>query len=380
MYGYWIARLDEILPNKVPPLDAHYRELIRRSVIAHKKKQLKDAFLRESERKHEFKLDETALWIIYQGLPENEAYLDSVTNKPIPKEQLQPLDIPLEDMDRFFMSCRFNLDEEPTTWTIGDYKALYDNLSTFARPKKNQLLGGVRKKIVNDLVDRRLLLEEARERGYYDDPRVTGETRRKTEEMMLTRLHDELVKVDDYVGPAEIDSFWKEHSSEFRKYEMREGHIIYCPDEETAKRALADARDGKDWPTLLRTYGVKMTGAAEDGSFKLLVTDEETPEKTTLFALEKAGDLSEPFASQGKWAVVRLDRIQPGHQPTLDEVRDVVAKRIVAIRKDRLLRKLLDQWREDYGVTVHEDVLRRARSWDELQAAAGDGESAGEAA
>ena len=380
IYGYWIVRLDEILPNKVPPLDAHYRDLIRRSIVAHKKKNLENAFIEESRKKHEFKIDETALWIIYQGLPEHEAYLDSVTKKPIPKEQLQPLDIPFEDMDRFFMSCRFDLDKaEPDTWTIGDYKALFDDMSTFARPKKNQLLGGVRNKIIHDLVDRRLMIREAEERGYFEDPRVTGEEKRRVEEMMLNKLHDELVKVDEHISAAQIDSFWQEHADEYHQPEQRRGHIIYCPDKETAEKALAAARDGKDWPSLLRKYGVKMTGAKPDGTFELKATDSDTPEKEALFGLAVAGDLSDPFPSQGKWAVVRLDRVTPARQPDLDEVRDAVAKRIIAARKDRLLRRMLDQWRDEYGVTINEKVLQRARSWDELHAAGDAAADAGAA-
>ncbi len=369
MYGYWIVRLDEILPNKVKPLDDEYKELIRRSIVAHKKKRLETQFVEESRKKHDFKLDETALWIIYQGMPENEAYLDTVTNKPIPREQLQPLDVPVEDLDRFFMSCRFDLDKDPDTWTIGDYKALYDNMSTFARPKKFQLLGGVRNKILHDMIDRRLMVSEARERGYYEDPRVVGDARMRVEEMMVTKLHDEVVKVDEHVTPAQIDSFWQEHQDDYVRPEQRQGHIVYCPDEETARKALADARDGKQWPELLKSYGVKMTGAAEDGGFTLKATDAATPEKEALFALSKAGELSEPFQSQGKWVVVRLDAVIPEKRMTLDEVRDEIGKRILAKRRDDALRKLLDQWRDEFGVTVHEDVLARARSWEQLRQA-----------
>jgi len=366
VYGYWIVRLDEIKPNKVKPLDDHYKELIRRSIVAHQTKALEDKFTRESERKHDFKLDETGLWIIYQGLPEHEAYLDSVTKKPIPKEQLQPLDVPFEDMDHFFMSCRFDLNKDPESWTVGDYKALFDNMSTFARPKKSQLLGGVRNKIVHDMVDRRLLVSEARERGYLDDPRVTGAARDRVEEMMVTKLHDELVKVDEKVSPAQIDSFWQEHHEEYVQPELREGHIIYCEDEQSAHRVQPDLRGGKTWPELLRTYGVKMTGAEADGTFKLKATDKETPEKKALFGLAATGDLSAPFATQGKWAVVRLDKITPEKTPTLAEMRDAVKKRILNQRRDKMLRGLLDQWRKDYGVKVNVKVLQRARSWEQL--------------
>ena len=71
--------------------------------------------------------------------------LDPATNKPIPREQLKPLDIPLGDMDKFFYQVR--LGDKLETVTVGDYKSQFDNMNVFERPKKTDMLGGVRERI-----------------------------------------------------------------------------------------------------------------------------------------------------------------------------------------------------------------------------------------
>ncbi|MCB1150509.1 SurA N-terminal domain-containing protein, partial [bacterium] len=211
VYGWWVIRLDSIGENRVPELTDQQRERIRQTLQARKSNLMNAEFVAQSRAKHELKLDETALWLIYNGMPEEEPYLDPETNKPVPQGNLKQLDVPTEELDRVFFSVKFDLDGEPEVWTIGDYKAQYDQWNVFQRPKRGELLGGVRKKILNDMVDRRLMISEARERGYFERPEVTGDVNMNVERAMVQKLHDEVVKIDERISPEALDAFWNEH-------------------------------------------------------------------------------------------------------------------------------------------------------------------------
>lgn len=366
VYGWWIIRLESVSENRVPALTEAQRERIRQTLQARKSNVMNAEFVAESRRRHEVSMDETALWIIYNGMPETEEYLDPDTGKPVPQGDLQPLDVPTEELDRVFYSVKFDLDAEPEVWTIGDYKAQYDQWNVFQRPKRAELLGGVRKKIMNEMIDRQLMISEARERGYFERPEVTGEVGMNVEKAMVQKLHEEVVRIDEQITPEQLDAFWAEHASEYYKQEIRYGKVVYTLERAAADAAVVTAAGG-DWNAVLEAHS-KNPQNKEAGGEVTMPAEGTGALHDALFALSEAGQISAPFPVEGGWGVARLDSIEAGRAMTLDEVREQVGLRMRNIRKDEALNALLDQWRGEYAVDVHADVLPQLKSWDELTA------------
>lgn len=369
IYGFWILRVEAVRDIDVPELTDEYRTRIESTIKGRRINLARQKFVAESRERHEYKMDEESLRIIYQGLPEDELYLDPETQSPVDKGLLEPLKIDRKDLNRFFMSCRLDLDKEPESWTIGDYKNLFDDMNTFQRPKKNTNLGGVRNKIETDMVDRRLLVSEARERGYLDDPRVVAQGRQRSEQAMITRLHDEVVKIEDVVSPEELSAFWDEHRGEYKISEARSGRIIYCAEESVAAEAAAAARSGSSWKELLASYGQNKQNIANEGVVEPLPAHASGRIRDAFYGLAAIGDISDPVALDSGFAVVRLDEITPERMMELSEVREGVAERIRRQRKDAALNELLDEWRQEFPVVVNEKNLAKVRSWEELTAA-----------
>ena len=273
VYGWWVLRLNTIEENRVPELDEQYSDRIRQTLVARKVNLGRQDFVQASREKHGFHMDEAALWIIFQGLPEkDEPYLNPDTNKPTPRESLKPLDIDVEDLDKEFYRCQFDLSEEPEVWTVGDYKSLYDGLNVFQRPKRSKLLNGIKFEICQEMIDKQLLISESRERGYNQHPEVFAEVKKRTEEMMVNKLFEEVVVIDEIVTPEEVEAFWTENSEIF--------------------------------------------------------VNRET-----------------------------------GEQMGLDEARNSIGEHIKSLRKDAMLRELIVQWRDEFGVEINEEALMKTASW-----------------
>jgi parvulin-like peptidyl-prolyl isomerase len=88
--------------------------------------------------------------------------------------------------------------------------------------------------------------------------------------------------------------------------------------------------------------------------------------KDALFSLSQESDVSDPFAVNEQWAVVRLDEIQPAHQQSLEDVTEQIGQVIRAQRQDQSLKQLLAEWRGDFSVVIHKDRLAKLRSWEDL--------------
>jgi hypothetical protein len=358
-------RLEEAKVTEAPPLET-IKDRVLNSIRTRKINLSRKQFAKTLYEKYEFKLDEEALWIIYQGLPEDEVIIDPATNQPVPREQLKPLDIPLQDMDKFLMQYRQG--GELVTMTVGDYKIRFDQMNTFQRPKHTELLGGLRQKLSQE-IEKILILEEARERGYFEDPRVVGNVGERLEEMMVSKLHSDVVEYDTYVSPEDLETFYAEHGHEYIKPEGRDGLVVVCASQEDATAASQAARAGADWTEVLAQYSSDENNKQSGGKLEMVLATATGPVRDALFGLEKTGEVSDPVAVAGeRWLVVKLGNIEPSRQQEIDEVRDQMGQRIKALRQDAELRKLLGQWREQFGVTINEKNLERLRSWEELSA------------
>ncbi|MBU1674436.1 peptidyl-prolyl cis-trans isomerase [bacterium] len=365
VYGYWIVRFTGTEPARERPLDEEYRLRIRRTLAAQRTKLAENRFFDESMARHEFMMDEAALWIIFQGLPEGEGYLDKATNKPIPKDQLAPLDVPAEDAGRVFFSVRFDLNEEPEVWTIGEYKTLYADMSVFQRPKRAKMLGGIRQQITTDMVTKRLLMSETRERGYHEDPRVVRDVQSKVEEIMVNRFHDEVIKYDDFVSAEALAVFWADHKQDYMTPELRNGQVMNCKDEAAATQAYEALTADTPWEDVYTEHAQVQDPANREPI--MVSADTISPERDALFAVGAVGDVTGPFRNRAGWHIIRLDNIIPPAQRELEDIREEVAQRIRLIRKDESLNRNLASWRDEFGVEIFEDALAAMPAWNELQ-------------
>lgn len=362
VYGYWLMRVDRIETTRVPPLEGAFKQRVIDSIRARKVNLARRAFLEESRRKHDFKLDETALWIVYQGLPQSEPLIDPATDQPVPRERLTALNIPLGDLDKFLYQVR--IADKLETWTVGDYKQFYDKLNVFERPKRNELLGGLRGRMTQ-VIDEQLVVDETRARGFLKDPRVEEIVNERREKMLVTRLHEKVVPEDEQVDPEEIASYWRDNRAQLDLPEQRYGKILFCASEEAAKQARGEAAAGKPWEELLARYSSDQTNKQNRGTFGPVLANAEGSHVKPIFAVAP-GELSTIFKLEQGWAFARVDSIGAPRARNLDEVASQVAELLRRRHQEERLQQLLTEWRKEFPVKIHAGRLAKARSWVEL--------------
>ena len=135
-----------------------------------------------------------------------------------------------------------------------------------------------------------------------------------------------------------------------------------------AREAATAIADGAKWKDVLTRYGIDKDNKSRSGKLDRIPVNGTDPVSQALAALE-VGKLSEPIAlANGRYGIVRLDRLEPGRQQTLEEVREQVGERIRNQRREDAFQTLLTQWAGEFGVTRYEDRLAGLASWKELTA------------
>ncbi|PID81117.1 hypothetical protein CSA17_05470 [bacterium DOLJORAL78_65_58] len=362
-YGYWVLHVVDIVQKEKPPFEmaeAQILDTIRNRTIGSAK---------EAERErvfdsYELTINEDALLKVYQAMPP-EGLMDPATNKPYTRDQLKPLDVSTGDYGEVLLSYR-NADGNLVEITIGDYKDTFDSMNAFQRPRKDEMLGTLRMKVIDE-VGKALFNIEARKRGFQEDPMVLKQVDMKLEESLVGRLYQEVVQYDETVTGEELEAFWAEHKDEYKMPESRNGRVVICQDQATAEKAHAALVDGTSWRELLARYGSDAENKKQAGQTGTLRQSDRHPARDTLFSLETIGQISEPFAySGGRWAVLQLSVITPPRDYEMADVSEALGGRIKKARQDEAFAKLLEEWKTEFGVQVHGEKLADLKSWKEL--------------
>jgi hypothetical protein len=360
-HGWWLLRVNAVVMEEKPELEA-IRGKVLASIAKRNENLRREDMIERASAEHNLMIDEEALRIVFEGLPQTENIIDPDTQQPVPQDQLQNLDVDSKNYDKVLMS--YDLSSGPYVMTVADYKAGFDKQNVFERAKRAEMLGGLRTKL-RSAAERAIMVDEARTRGYFEDERVREESYRKIEEMLVDKVHREVVAYEEYVSPEELEAFWAEHGDEYAKPERRSAHMVRCADRATAEAARQAIVSGEaTWKQINRQFGNDPELDKVFGRIVQMRPDDPSPVRETLFALE-VGEISQPFEIPGGWAVVQLDKILEPTQPTMVESAEIVGQRIRNIRMDEALRALLDQWKEEFGVTVYEDRLAEMPSWQE---------------
>lgn len=369
-YGWWVIRVNGITFDRKPNLESMKGEVLA-SVAKRKEMQLRDELIARVRQERNYHMDEEVLRLVFEGLPPGEQLIDPQTGQPTPQADLRPLDVSTRDFDKLLLS--YELTTGPIEVTVADIKTQFDRQSIFERPKKEEGLGALRTKLRNT-VERVMITDEAKRRGYLDDQRVKDASFIRIEEMLVDRVHREIVSFDQHVSLDEMQAFWEENAEFYYRPERRSGTMVRAATLENANLARQAAIDEpQNWSQIVRMYNNDPNLTRTLGKVMQVPIDAEGPVRDTLFRLS-VGEISEPVEMPGGWGVIQLDRIHAEERPVLSDMTEVVAQRIRNQRSDRALRQLLVEWREEFGVEVHEDRLPDLPSLEEAKRIAEQGQ------
>lgn len=363
-FGYWVLRVVEIIKTRKPDLAGAKAKILdgMRNRKVGSSREMEQQRLLEA---YEMNINEDALWDVYEALP-LEGLMDPETNQPYSRDKLKPLNVKSSDLDQILFSYR---DDAGVVieMTVAEYAEKFNNMSVFQRPRKNEMLGSLRVKLLSD-VAKAVAAMEARKKGFYTDPQVLEKVDLKMEEMLVNRLFQEVVSYDDKVDVEEMKALWKEVQDDYKMPESRSGHQVVCRDLASAEKARAALAEGNDWRSVIARFDVDAQNKKQGGMTGQLNVDSESPTGAVLFHLD-VNEISEPFPYNGKlFAVAKLEAITAAKEYEFDEVTEALGGRIKRKRQDAAFKALLAEWSDEFGVQIYSETLPGLKSYEELVA------------
>ncbi len=211
---------------------------------------------------------------------------------------------------------------------------------------------GGRRKFLDDLVSRELLLQEARKQGLDRSPTAVERLERLKEQMAMEELVRATVTTQVQATPEEVEAYFAAHEAELRGTELvRVAHIVV--------RSVALARElkqqldhGADFAVLAQRFSMDQMTRFRGGDLGLLRPGTLGRELSAALGALKPGMVSEPVESQDGVHLVKLVSREPDQTPAAEATRQRLRQELYAEKQRRRFEEYLAQLRSSATIRL----------------------------
>ncbi|MCH7548263.1 MAG: peptidyl-prolyl cis-trans isomerase, partial [Candidatus Krumholzibacteriota bacterium] len=351
-YGYFIIKiLRRTQPTRERVTFEENREHLEHEVRATKEMIATNELTNKIREKYGVEWYWDNLYIAFEALPPDR----DVTNPPRRQDEIYPLlYFEEEDMDRPLVTYKGK------TIAIKDFSDIYDQGSFFVRPRREFRLAGINSYLVERIMNE-ILVEEMERSGIDRDPEVARALRGKREELMINRLYEDWINSKTVVNMQMIAEYYEEHEDGFVVPEKRKFTVILCGDQETALKAYQEVQSGTLFRNVAMAYTIDEESRRSLAETDLLAEGEQPEIDRVGFALPDVGSVSEPFQMSRGWMILKLTEQADSKTFSLEQARGSIQSALKQQLNEELLNQLLETWKEELGVVISDDNLRKTQ-------------------
>ncbi|HXW59523.1 MAG TPA: peptidyl-prolyl cis-trans isomerase [Solirubrobacteraceae bacterium] len=164
--------------------------------------------------------------------------------------------------------------------------------------------------------------------------------------LVSSKLQQKITKSKSNPTQAQIEKYYKEHSSQFGTPERRNVDVILTKSEEQAKKAKKEIESGKSFATLAKTVSIDPVSKASGGMLTGVIKGEEQPALDSAIFSAKANALGGPVKTPFGYYIYEVKSITPGTEQTLAEAKPTVKAQLAATNQQAALSKFVESFKK----------------------------------
>jgi peptidyl-prolyl cis-trans isomerase C len=182
--------------------------------------------------------------------------------------------------------------------------------------------------LLDQMIDARLLVAEARKSGLDKDPAVQRQVAAAEDRALQTAM------LNKEVGPSVTEEavharYDQDIAGKPGEEEVHAKHIL-VDNEAEAKKIIAQLKGGGDFSALAKQYSKDPSGAQQGGDLGFFKKDEMVPEfAAAAFALQPGQVSPEPVHTQFGWHVILLVERRRAEPPSFDQAHDELRQKMI---------------------------------------------------
>lgn len=192
-------------------------------------------------------------------------------------------------------------------------------------------------RILNQLIDQKLLAQEAVVRGLDDDPNTIRRLENFRERILGNILVENLV-AEEVDEAAVLEMYEAQMSLLELGEEVLIRHIL-VESQATANELYQKLRDGAEFAELAFAYSAD-AGSRAEGGLLGYVLPEEYPDFEDAINRTAVGAISRPFQTELGWHIIKVDDRRTERPPSFDEMRGTIASFLIKSEVSKILEGL----------------------------------------
>jgi peptidyl-prolyl cis-trans isomerase C len=239
--------------------------------------------------------------------------------------------------------------------TVSEFDLRWSQLPEYARKKYPG--GEGRKQFLEELIDREVLLQEAKRRGTDQDRALLDRVERFKERGILDLLMREEVDSRVTVSPEEVKAHYDANRETFTAPdEFKASHILVRTEPE-AIEVRKQLGAGKDFAELAKARSIDTTTKGKGGDLGLIKRGQTVPEfEKTLMKL-KPSEVSEPVATQFGYHIIKLSSRTAGRPLSYEDAKDQAREQLLVDKKQKRFKDVVAGLRGKAQIRVSEDKI-----------------------
>jgi len=208
----------------------------------------------------------------------------------------------------------------------------------------------------------RIERQEVWERGYDQLPEFVWQDQKRRGLMLARNFHQDFVAMRARPNLEEARSWYAEHAVEFGEPERRHFRLLHVRDWDQALAAREILAATESPSAALAQIRRQDPTAGWVGSGQAVVRENQIsgPLDKQLFRIDR-GQVTEPVPHEGRFAIARLESIEPRRVPVFEEVAEAVVEQIARARADSTFKAYLVERKSITTIEINEEVFRQMR-------------------
>ncbi len=211
---------------------------------------------------------------------------------------------------------------------------------------------GGKRKFLDDLIARELLMQEARKLGLQKSPRIRQQTQRYQERLLLDEVMIESVKAKVEISQEELESYY-----------ISRGAVLPAPDEIEVSQIVSNniyaskdirrmLREGVAFSALAKRYSTDPYTREKGGELGLYKKGTAPPEVEEVIYRSRAGMTSDPIKTDSGYYIIRVTSRKPGNTKAILLTRERLKQELYAEKRQKQIEAFLTNLKKTASIRV----------------------------
>lgn len=219
-----------------------------------------------------------------------------------------------------------------------------------------------RERLLDELVKKEMLYQEARNRGLENDPGYKQKLDEFRKLTLISLLLEKEIEDKVKIGEKEARAYYDTHKEEFMtNNQIRASHILVKTEDE-ANSILSEIKKGADFAKLAQSRSIDTGSAKNGGDLGYFSRGQMVPEfEGTAFKL-KVGEVSRPVRTQYGYHIIKVTEKREGKPIEFDKIKDLVVQKLTAEKQKEVFDSYIESLKKRYDMEIKKEALNPSSS------------------